>query len=666
MNLLNQSSVKTKLLALVLLPIVAMVVIMVSSLYRSEASLEATKQLNLQISISEKLSLLVHEMQKERGMSAGFLGSRGANFANELKAQRKLTDNALTALNNAVNAATDLHADYKAILQKGLDNLKNMQSVRQNADLSIATTPAVARTIGFYTSSIAGLLQAIVESTKLIEEGHITRLLVGYLNFLQAKESAGLERATINGIFAAKLPASDAQYNTFISLLTKQEVQTAAFKNFGDTASIQAFENSLNNPSFKSVEKMRDVVKQKYKEGDYGIEAKVWFDTITQKIDILKGIEDNIAEHLNAVLAEDIAAQNKGFWQYLILQVAVLIITIFAVIIVTQNILSNLKLMSDKLQYITDNKALNEQIAVKSRDEVGKMTGSLNIFLRYVHGIFKNILGAIKNNQAVVKAISEVSNELNVNTNKISDISNDNTSLGQKSKEILDKSIQLSLTTKEQLQTVLNSVENTKLIVLKIGNQVQDSIAKEQESAIKIRALAGEVQNIQNVLSMITDIAEQTNLLALNAAIEAARAGEHGRGFAVVADEVRKLAEETSKSATNTSAVIRGVVQSVDEINEQMEDNVKSMDSLTRGFNEMQADITAILQAIADASQKSLDSQEMSNIVNGNVSKLIENGQNIDVFARELVHINKQMQNTRQKLESQTKEISNSLREFKI
>lgn len=664
MSLLDKYTLKAKILILVVLPLLAMFILMATMLNKSYEALKLNKQLQTQIAVSTKLSLLVHEMQKERGLSAGFLASKGASFAEELKGQRELTDKALADFTLSVETS-DLTKEYKELLQLGFNELKGLNTIRQNADTN-KDNPPTAATISYYTKTIASLLHSIVESAKLVDESQITRLMFAYMNFLYAKESAGLERATANAIFAANAPASNAQYQTFISLLAKQEVYNNVFLNFGDEKSITLFNNSLNNKSFQQVDLMRDILKQKYQQGDYGIKAKEWFDIITSKINILKSIEDSAAANLSQEIQNKTQEQESYFFNILIIEIIVFIITIALCVIVTKNVLTNLNNVNHKLNFIITNKAINEKIKISSKDEVGKMTGSVNTLLQYIHSIFSKIFTAIKSNETAVHTLAQISKNLENNAQEIAQISQSNVKIGNESRCMIDKSNELSIVAKGELQKVLVDVKESKQIVETISHKILESAAKERDNSVKMQGLSLEAKNIQNVLISITEIAEQTNLLALNAAIEAARAGEYGKGFSVVADEVRKLAEKTESSVNETGVVINSILQSVNEVIGEMNESSESMEKLSKDSYEMQENIIALVDTINQAIQRYASSQEMIHQVNKSVSILIQNGVQINSNVKDLAQINKKCQETSNELETKTDELSKSLSEFKI
>ena len=146
-------------------------------------------------------------------------------------------------------------------------------------------------------------------------------------------------------------------------------------------------------------------------------------------------------------------------------------------------------------------------------------------------------------------------------------------------KEVLSNNTQQLKNTVENLRS--NQFVELSGMINSTVERIQNVANKEHELSDNLQSLAGNAQETKQILVTIGDIADQTNLLALNAAIEAARAGEHGRGFAVVADEVRKLAERTQKSLAETAATINVLIQAINNSSEELNNNMDEMMNLT-------------------------------------------------------------------------------------
>ena len=166
--------------------------------------------------------------------------------------------------------------------------------------------------------------------------------------------------------------------------------------------------------------------------------------------------------------------------------------------------------------------------------------------------------------------------------NNIVEKTEQNVSAGNSILDNLDENIELANVSSEKMGHSKEYLNETQGHSDALGNAMVGASQSQSELHDKLEFLSENIQQISAISSLIADIASQTNLLALNAAIEAARAGEHGRGFAVVADEVRKLAERTNKSLQEIEVKIGATMQSLDEMNKTIGTNSKTFEALSK------------------------------------------------------------------------------------
>lgn len=305
---------------------------------------------------------------------------------------------------------------------------------------------------------------------------------------------------------------------------------------------------------------------------------------------------------------------------------------------------------------------LTKRVIVDSKDEIKDVANNINQFIKKVH---ESVEGAKKSsfeNSSVSTELSTTALQVGKNVEKSVQIINENTEHATKTYAQIQIAITDANKSKYEMLEANEMLNVARDEIITLTSKVQSSVASEVELAHKIEELSKDTEQVKGVLVVISDIAEQTNLLALNAAIEAARAGEHGRGFAVVADEVRKLAERTQKSLSEINATINIIVQATNSASEEMGKSSKDMGELSLIASEVESKIeltTNIVNKATQASDKSVQDfehtgKQIDSIVKGmekinNISS--ENARSVEEIVSASEHLNNMTDDLATKLE---------------
>ncbi len=278
----------------------------------------------------------------------------------------------------------------------------------------------------------------------------------------------------------------------------------------------------------------------------------------------------------------------------------------------------------DQMRTISQGKGdLTKRISVKGQDEVSELGTWFNSLVSRVHDMIAEVRGATGE---VASAATEIASSSQEMSTGMDDQSRQVTQISAAIEQMSASIVEVARKANDAAQNATKSGQAAE----EGGRVVQETIADMQSIRDTVSAGAASVtelgkrgQQIGQIIEVINDIAEQTNLLALNAAIEAARAGEHGRGFAVVADEVRKLADRTVKATDEIATSIKSIqtetqqaVQRMDAGTEQVRVGVEravqaghSLDQIVSGAKDMAMMIQSIAAA---AEQQSAASEQVS------------------------------------------------------
>lgn len=623
MTFIENLSFRNKLCLLLLVPIVGLLFFSLSGIAEKYQFTTAMRKIEELTTMSTKVSALLHETQKERGTTAVYMSSNGGKFSQRIDKQYKQTDSRIQQLQSFLKGGENgfVINEYGRKFRLAVDKVKlslDKMSVKRNQAKSFEVK--TKNIVGFYSQLNSDLLALLDEIPSLSSDASIAMMSNAYVSFLRAKELAGLERAVISGILSISNNAARQQLGRniekSIALIAKQDAFHVNFRVSASKASIEALQTLNSSASTKLVSEIRASIFNNFLNAGashFNVNVKVdtWFDAISEKIDGLKQIENDISIELIELAKSAKQSATTALLFYSVIVVFMVMLTLVLSIMVIRIVLGQL---GGEPTHVSN---FAQQIAegdLSSQEQKSEQSG-LSACVLQISSKLREVVLSVKqgSDDSLVNAeylsteTEQMSAVIDSQSSRSSQVASAITQMSQTIAEVATNTAAIAQSATGARQSTIDA----KHIITQSKQEAQKVCDTVTSTESSINVLGSKITEVSKVVDVINKIADQTNLLALNAAIEAARAGEHGRGFAVVADEVRSLAVHTVSSTQEIEQMINDVQQyaqqAVTSIHQSQSmvlsgvelanDTAHTIDSVVQEMNSLQSMVDQVASA---------------------------------------------------------------------
>ncbi len=547
------------------------------------------------VDLAVRLSNFIHESQKERGMTSGFLASNGAKFRQELTEQRVLTDKQIEALNDSLKQVDAEAFDERFKNLLGIARRDYYDKLSQHRSAVDAVTLAASEGVGYYSKMHSAFLDVVTYISSLSRDAEVSGFMVSFTNFIKSKEYAGIERALGSGAFSAGKFATFADFTNFVGVSTTQDIYLKVFLAFASAEQRSLYDSTIKGPAVEETARMRQIaLKSLDTKSMEAVDAGAWFKAMTEKINMMKQVEDRSSTALTAKVSEIETAARQARLIFIALAVGICGLTAGFGWITIRITVPPLREAVEVLEAVASGD-LTRRLDVNTRDEVGQMATALNQALDSLGTAMRAINDNAQSVASSSEELTSVSHQMSSNSEETAAQAN----VVSAASEQVSKSVQTVAAGAEEMSASIKEIAKNTNEAARVAKEAVQVAEKTNQTITKLGESSAE---IGNVIKVITSIAEQTNLLALNATIEAARAGEAGKGFAVVANEVKELAKQTGEATEDISKKI-GAIQ------HDTQGAVEAIATISKVINQVNDIANTIASAVEE---QSVTTNEMS------------------------------------------------------
>lgn len=492
-------SLRARLSLLIAVPLCACVVLAAMHVHaqRQDTLAIGPTSVDRWVPLAAALGAAAHELQKERGTGAGFIGSKGAAFASDLEQQRSATDAAIAPLLAALDT---LPEGFPPAMLKQIDAARErLGHLGETRSAVSALRLSGPENVAWYSDTIATCLAVLSSGPELARARELSSALSTHLHLLHLKEASGIERAVLNGTFAQDRFAP-GMFARLIRVATVQELRAAAFLASATPAQAERLRAVEDGDAARAALAMRQTAMDKAATGGFAVAPKAWWAAQTARIDALKSVEDALNTDLIGLANELQARADRALWW----TAAAVGLPILAIIAIATAVMRSVIVPMRRV-----------------RDELGGGAGQVQAAAGQLAKAGNELADAAQRQAGGLSTVTAKTGEL--------------ATAARTAAQAADAAATATRTVSERAGA---------------GRQAADRLQ------LAMRGIVDNADRSTAIMKEIDLIAFQTNLLALNAAVEAARAGEAGKGFTVVAEEVRRLSARTADAARSTADLL--------------------------------------------------------------------------------------------------------------